>query len=116
MNSKATTKTPLDAFTFRSFRKDDYLGLAGAERFADGTEPMISTGERDGVGEVAFMVVDANGLNCFINGDEEKQEDAFEMRLDLEGMHKDFILAIAGSIRRDVTPAQLSVHGFKATI
>ncbi len=114
--NSATSKTPLDTFAFRPFKEDDWNGLADAERFADGCLPMISKGEQDEIGRMAFLIADAKGLTTYINGDGDKMEDTYEMRLDLEGMHKDFILAIAYAIRKDATPAQLAARGFKSFV
>lgn len=49
---------------FRNFKDSDYLGYAGAERFADGSEPKIATLQLAGdKGKIeADIVYDANGL------------------------------------------------------
>lgn len=56
--------------TFRPFSANDWLGFAGAERFADGSEPIIAEGrftlaaQRDWL-----LVLDANG-GCLMVADD----------------------------------------------
>lgn len=114
MNSlmTATSKTPFDTFTLSPFTKSDWIGMAGAELFADGGEPFRSNEMDEREDKVAMLVADGAGIAIFMNHNGE----TYELRLNLEGMHKDFILAIAESIRRDVSHGQLTHRGFKQTL
>jgi len=48
----------------REFRENDWDGLAGAERFSDGSKPLIGTGKfTDMTNKEFLVVVDANGIS-----------------------------------------------------
>ena len=58
------------AVVFRSFTRDDWHGFAGAERFADGSEPVAAEGRATLAAKRAwFVILDATGGCLMIEDD-----------------------------------------------
>jgi len=57
----------------REFRENDWDGLAGAEKFPDGSNPLLGEGEFTN-GEKYLLVVDANGVTFFMEVENDEGE------------------------------------------
>ena len=60
----------VNTVTLRPFTRDDWCGMAGAERFADGSEPLAAEGRFTLAAQRAwFLVLDATGGCLVVNDD-----------------------------------------------
>ena len=57
----------------KEFEKTDWYGYAGAERFADGSEPMRADYEKDD--EYISLIVDRTGIEIYLGYDADKSTD-----------------------------------------
>ncbi len=63
-----------EAITLRPFTREDWYGMAGAERFADGAEPLAAEGHFTlGAQRAWFLVLDATGGCLVIDGDPQSE-------------------------------------------
>jgi hypothetical protein len=72
----------------REFTKNDWYGYAGAERFSDGSQPLIG---RYGIVEI---VVDANGIGVLVDDTKETEYGGWYM----SSYDKKYSLDVAKSI------------------
>lgn len=81
----------------KEFTKKDWYGLAGAERFGDGSEPQIA-GWEDGNVEVE-VIADRNGVSVMLFADGEWYSFSADVGYT---MPKEFILILARKLIADI--------------
>lgn len=67
--------------TWARFSDMDWMGMAGASRFADGTDPLVSYDVHVD-GAEALAVFDANGITILVLNDEGEELGLFSLRGD----------------------------------
>lgn len=55
---------PWEILGFRRFTKVDWYGMAGAESFLDGSDPLIFYGPEDADGFGWYAIIDASGIHA----------------------------------------------------
>jgi hypothetical protein len=98
--------------TFRDFDKDDWYGFAGAERFDDGSEPLMIVNEiADTVGGLWGITIDANGIQVDYIRDSGGEFEAKTYTLERGSLSKQSMTLLASRI--DPLTMNLEELGFE---
>lgn len=82
----------------KEFTRGDWFGLAGAEKFADGSEPQIARWN-DGNVEIE-VIADKNGISAILFSDNEWY--SFSAYVEENTMPKEFTLILARKLISDI--------------
>ena len=98
---------------FKPFSKTDWMGLAGAECFPNGSEPRIAPIEIDGF--EASIVHDATGLTIIFEPESPGESELYLLSIDPEdgSSHPEDVDAALASLCPEVSSVALEALGFR---